>query len=640
MKHGVVAALSVLFLGTALARADYLEFKVDVKNANPYVQVDTSLPNPRGIPQRGGFGNGGNAGTQNGTQAAPVVVNLGKSPELAADSDHLWVYAYLEIRGKLERVPNTRNVAKVDHQFGQKLILVDLQPRPGEPPPFMRVTKITKQLPARAFAAEFTRLKEAPNVKEFVKLARLAWSYGLDKQLHDVIGEIKKINPKHPVVTAYGQIQDRLKAPLTDEDPALKGYLDRLRSEGYRALASEQGHYALYTNLPPIAANDAQVKRYLTRLEETFEAFYLWFALQDNVAIPPMPRFRLLGLVVNEPDEFYAKHKSTGLAPMMGDGFTPRRDNVMILSAKPLDDAYLTLEQKTQGWLRKISATSEEALHGDIWRRPDLRGAANAVPASIIQTMVVVQKALQDDAERATLSHEGVRQLLAASGLLPRQIAAPEWLQEGLAGYFERPLGAVYGFGGLPSWSNLVAFKYYQAHGLGKGRSVLTNVITDRYFTMARAADVEGDPNSEKAADKDRADWERARATSWALVYYLIEQNKLDQLLQYTSEIARLPRDLPLRERTLAACFAQAFDLADRNDGRKLDVRKLQAFADSWIEFMQGVNLELTQVQDSSREALDLRHGTGPKKNGPSTKGPPRGNPPPPPPVPPPPPPN
>lgn len=634
MKYGVAASLGVLFLGAGLVRADYLEVKVDVKHANPYIQVDTAPINPRGIPQPGGFGNGGGAGARGGTPP-PGVYNLGKSPDLNAEGDHLWVYAYLELRSKLERVPNTRNVAKLDHQFGHNLILVDLQPRAGEPPPFMRVTKISKLVPARAVAGELTRLKEAPSVKGFVKLARTAWSYGLIKDMHAAIDEIKKINPKHPVVTAYSQVQNRLKAPFADEDPALKGYLDQLRSEGYRALASEQGHYALYTNLPPIAANDAQVKRYLTRLEETFEAFYLWFALQDNVAVPPLPRYRLLGLVVNDPDDYYAKHKNAGSVPMMGDGFTPRRDNIMILSSKRLDDAYLMLEQKTQGWLRKISATPEEALHGDIWKRGDFRGAANAVPASIIQTMVVVQKALQDDAERATLSHEGVRQLLAASGLLPRQVAAPEWIQEGLAGYFERPLGAVYGFGGLPSWSNLVAFKYHQDHGLGKGREILTNVISDRYFAVARDADLEGDPSSDKAADKDRSDWERARATSWALVYYLIEQNKMDRLLKYINVIAQMPRDLELDAHALEACFAQAFDLADRNDPLMLDATKLQAFADTWIEFMQGINLELTQVQDSSREALDLRHGTGAKKSGPTSKGPSSNAPPPPPPPPP-----
>jgi hypothetical protein len=622
MKRGFGAALWVLYLGMGQVHGDYLEIKVDVKNADPYISIGTTPGQPGFPPQPGGFGN-------RGGQVQPPVGNRAKPPaNPVPEGDHLWVSAYLEIKGKLELVKYTVNVAKLDHQFGRGTYIPELRARPGDPPPFMRVTKITKESPAREFANAFKKLKDAPSSKGLVKLALKAWSYGLLKEFHAAMDELKSVNAKHPAVTAYGQIQKQLKQPFGEEDPALKGYLDQLRSEGYRAVVSEQGHYTLYTNLPPLTANEALVKRRLQRLEETLEAFYYWFALQDKLPAPPMPRYRLLGLVVNDPDDFYMKHKNAGPVPILGDGFTPRRDNIMILSAKHLDEGYRLLEQKTQAWLRKITATQEEVLHGDIWKRMDVRGA-NAMPTAIIQTLVVVEKALADEAERATLSHEAVRQLLAASGLLPRQVAAPEWIQEGLASYFERPFGAVYGFGGLPSWSNLVAFKYYLGHGLGKGREILNNVITDRYFEMARDA-ADTDPNNDKTADKERADWQRARATSWALVYYLIAKGDMDKLLGYANEIAQMPRDLDLDEHALEACFAKAFGMADANDRLNLNPGLIQSSADSWIEFMRRVDLELPDVERSSMAAFSRRNGAGPKTDGPAPKGP-RGDTPPPP---------
>ncbi len=618
MKCAFGTALCVSLLGLGQVFGDYLEIRVDVKRVNPYIPMANAT---------GGFGGPG------GGQLPRPGANRGNPPEDAV-GDPLWLTAYLQIKGKLEPVKNAQNVAKLDHQFGRDALIPDLRPRPGDPPPFMRITRISKASPKQDFAAAFKKAKDAPSSKELVKLALKAWSHGLLSDLHATMDELRTVNPKHAAVTAYGQIQKQLKEPFHDEDPALKAYLDQLRSEGYRAIVSDQGHYALYTNLPPITANDIQIKRRLTRLEETLESFYLWFALQDKVPVPAMPRYRLLGLVVNDADDFYAKHKNAGLVPMVGDGFTPRRDNIMILSAKRLDEGYQLLDQKTHGWLRKLSATREEVLHGEIWKRADVRGP-NAMPTAIIQTLVIVEKALEDEAERATLSHEGVRQLLAASGLLPRQVAAPEWIQEGLAGYFERPFGAVYGSGGLPSWSNLIAFQHYLGHTPGKAREVLSNVISDRYFDMARDAAAESDPGNDKTAYKENADWERARATSWALVYYLISEQKLNQLLSYAGEIAQMPRDLELDDRALDACFAKAFGLADAHAPLKLDGSRVQDFADRWSEFMRRVNLEVPEVQNWYREVFNQRHGLGSQKNAPPPDAP-RGNGPPPPPPPPP----
>jgi hypothetical protein len=140
----------------------------------------------------------------------------------------------------------------------------------------------------------------------------------------------------------------------------------------------------------------------------------------------------------------------------------------------------------------------------------------------------------------------------------------------------------VYGAGGLPSWSNLVAFKHYKP-GLGKGRDVLLNVLNDRYFQMARHDSFELEEGREKP-EKAHDDWERARATSWALVYYLDRQQKMDRLLSYANELAQMPRDLELDQGALEGSFAKAFSLGDSKNARKLDPARAQEFADNWMD--------------------------------------------------------
>src|SRR5207244_97163 len=105
---------------------------------------------------------------------------------------------------------------------------------------------------------------------------------------------------------------------------------------------------------------------------------------------------------------------------------------------------------------------------------------------SYLQTLVLVEKAAQTEAERATISHAATRQLLFATGLLPRHVDVPEWIQYGLSSFFETPAGAFYPGVGLPSWTNLLKFKYYNAKKrLRPSGDVLLRVVADKYFRTA-----------------------------------------------------------------------------------------------------------------------------------------------------------
>src|SRR6185437_3746673 len=67
------------------------------------------------------------------------------------------------------------------------------------------------------------------------------------------------------------------------------------------------------------------------------------------------------------------------------------------------------------------------------------------------QMLSLMLKALEQEAELATVSHEVSRQLLFASGLLPRNVAVPEWALFGVGSFFETPLQSPWPTIGAPS---------------------------------------------------------------------------------------------------------------------------------------------------------------------------------------------
>src|SRR5262249_1486414 len=87
-----------------------------------------------------------------------------------------------------------------------------------------------------------------------------------------------------------------------------------------------------------------------------------------------------------------------------------------------------------------------------------------------LQTLALLHKALEEEAERAAVTHEGTRQLPVATGLLDPHVIAPEWLDFGFASLFEMPKGPFPGTDGsasvafwpgcgAPSWAYVRPFK-------------------------------------------------------------------------------------------------------------------------------------------------------------------------------------
>jgi hypothetical protein len=644
MKRGIIAVAMLSALYGAPAAADYLFIKIDLAKvtfgggggAN---QQAPGQPPPAGDPMAGGFGDpmggfaqpipkknanpafpnnpeafkqGGGGAQGNRTNPAGMMGGAGMmgstSPpvfgvgmmggvpmgpmgygdpgtttgfELAKQE----ITVVLELKSVMKQVnPEPYQVWEADHKLGRR----------GRFPivPVVQYLRVQRESPAREFARKFTKdLQDGKDARQLAYAASWALTQGLKTDFHKTMAALVKADPKHPVGIAYRRVQEELKKPLSEDDPLTQTLLAELRAEGYRMLTSD--HYGMLTKLPPSTQTDSQMKRRLARFEETFENFFYWFALQEGT-MPPMPNKRLLVLLAHDATDFYSKQAWWGHELHVADGFTPRRDNLIILSARRLDEDYAALEKNTQQLWAMARRHRDDLVAGMFWDDRDAK--QNVFGLAAVQTLAIVQKAMEEESERAAITHEGTKQLVYATGILPRFVNVPDWAQFGLASFFDTPQGSLYGGVGLPSWSQLVAFKHYRKYNKlgGSSQATLMSTITDGFFRSAREAE---DPAKEKT-EKPSEQLEIARATSWALVYYLAQNRRMGNLIRFGQELSQLPRDLDLDDRTLEACFARAFDMADAKDPRRLDPLKLRQLADAWFAEMQTVNLEVPDAED------------------------------------------
>ena len=146
----------------------------------------------------------------------------------------------------------------------------------------------------------------------------------------------------------------------------------------------------------------------------------------------------------------------------------------------------------------------------------------------------------------------------------------------------------------------MISFKYLLANNseFKSPADVLQNVISDAYFQKAKelTRDVQ-DRRDERERRRVKESWEIARCTSWALIYYLAHNGKLDYILNYGKELDKLPRDLDLSSTVMQGSFAKAFDMVDPNNLQLIDDLKLKGRADAWFAMMDGANLDNASLQ-------------------------------------------
>jgi hypothetical protein len=641
MRRCAFVAAAMLFVGLS-ARADYLYVRIDLSQAYQYIP---SMPGGIGVAPvgpvggRGPVGRGPGPGNYVPGPRPPIAGQFPGQPDIAlkppAPGEGPFVEAIFEIKSKLgfDGPPQAKDPTQpaapkpakgekkktpelgahlFDHEFGKNgRFIVSQELTAGG---VIKYQVIERPSPSTEFIRLFRKdLAKGTDPKRFVPAATWALQHGLLKEFHATMEEYAKVEPKSPIAINYRRVAEGLKKAPAGNDPSLRGLVNELTNVSavkYHSVAGDSAYYLGLSNLP--TDFDDGVKRRLKLLHDTMERFYYWFALNPKLPQPELPKSRQLLVVTNSIDEFYIKHAEWGSMPFAGEGVTPRPDNFILNSWRPIDDSYRVFDQTNQDMLKKLQLPKDWLITGKVWDKDQIPStiAIDPFQVAFAQTVALVQRSMEDDAEIATLTREGARQLLFASGMIPRHVHVPEWIVSGLSGFFATSGVMPYPTVGLPHASNLVALNYYRAtKQLGKSGDVLANVIDDRYFRTAHRALLEtaDAENADKLAERARIQTELGNSTAWALVYYLIERRRDPMgLFRYCQELNALPRDLDLDEQVLEGLFARAFNLGQANDPSKLDAAKTAAFANGWFSELSGITLENPEIQFEMLETRRL----------------------------------
>jgi hypothetical protein len=470
-------------------------------------------------------------------------------------------------------------------------------------------------VPAATPKARFLnhRRNLAKTADAFLYEAEWALAHGLIKECEELIAEAAQL--PDPSAQAKEKLAACAKAKAMLEKPfeGTEGMtVWRERLPGFAVATSEKGHYAIfYTGAGQGVPHE--VKHLGDLLEHQMKGLCLWFALRGKPL--SLPDDKLVAVQVDNESSFRAQRALLDL-PGMSEGFYAPRDNIAVFSSHRLDEGYVTFSSQmksywSEGWNR------DELLKGKTLG--NLRSAAKKANMNMneflkrefpkMQTMALLEKALEDEAELAAVSHEGTRQLATAAGFFARNVVLPEWVSSGFASLFETPKGPFAGADGTaqvafwpsfgaPSWAYLRQFQNWAKSKdefvkLDAAPDALRRTVTDAYFHKARLPqDLQIDQNLSRT-ERERREKEiarakestfRANALSWSLNYYLAK-HRLADYVTYLNDLRNLPRDLELDDQTLLVTFARSFKLTNAA-GDAVDEGKFSALANDWFKEM------------------------------------------------------
>jgi hypothetical protein len=440
--------------------------------------------------------------------------------------------------------------------------------------------------PLEQFKERHTGVQQGKDSDAYLKLASWCLEVGLVDKCEDVLGELEKMGPTKeagapPTVlqalAAYKLVKPVLTQALTKKDKA-EAWKQKLN---YSSM-SIRLHYALLHNSQDPVRDG--VERYLNDLEKNFKSFYLVFALKGKAL--PAPSEKLTVILPIEMEMFRKLYRAFDVPERITDGFHARQENLVVFAPERLDAASKRFDQNIKTINQSYGGV--DLLAGKfrpLGKRPKLefdmdQQAYQAAYEAYLeannkkiqedsraQVLALVDTALREEAEMAAVTHEGTRQLIVATGLIPGNTAAPEWLRYAMASYFEMPKGP---FLGTTDSETLVNFAFWPGAGgpHWAWRPYLDELIKNKKFPDVpteelmttllggwRAKPKEDGSIDEAAAESDLA---RSRCLAWALNYYLLNE-RFPEYMAFLTELGNLPRDIELDDFTFLSTFCQAF---------------------------------------------------------------------------------
>jgi hypothetical protein len=598
MKRWVLAAIALLVLSPVVVRADYLILILNVGE-----QPKTSPPSgngmmggPPGMNFRGGPPGAGALGAM-GVRGVPGGNNIGMPPgagmfgmqggpfgglgmqgvqggTVETKPSYVLVPVCLEVDANASalRQFDQAGMGTLKHRWGQATLVRENGPialatafyRLSDGKAFLRVEE--------RYKAEHARLmRDKPSTDKVLELADWALSHGLLNKFEELMDKLAVDDKSNAAVADYLKVKAELAKPVA-KMPSAEWFAAKKNS--YKS-DMRAPHWVVLHNLPE--GDSAEVASRVDRLEKQLRSYYFWFARHGLVL--PMPPERLVAIVAGSEDEVkFFKKGFYSDAPIVADGFYTPRENVTVLSVRPLSKEYTLLDTfaNTNGYWQETGMARPNVLRGTKLPRPTSPDqVAKHVHAA---AAALALKALEDNSEQASVSNDASRQLLFASGLLPRNVVVPEWALYGMSSLFGTVPGSPWPTLGAPNVHLLEVKDLRRNHKLeASGALLIRHIVTDTYFRQAQT-------------HKDPALLKKAEATAWSLCFFLA-QKKLANLQAYFKELSRLPRDIDLDEEVLMGCFARAFDAWDPVK-KAVNTRRLDALATECFNHLNATPLE------------------------------------------------
>jgi hypothetical protein len=626
MRHGFLALAFLLSGAVGLASADYLAIIANVGDAvsKPakggrgagMLGMPPGLGGPGGFPPGiggpggappgiggpGGFPPGGMP--PNGAQGGPRYPGMPGMPggigvDSSGGTPH-WIMTIIEVEPSQTENRFYTKFSKfelpviVRHHWGSGFVIKDTERVEAR---FLHIENKPLASVGRQYDARLKEMKN-PTAEEVIDLAQWTLRHGLVNRVPSVMDKLNEIQKDHPVAVAFRTVQDALKRPPESDDAAA---WRATLLQGYQVMSDPEHHYhyvALYNG----RNNTAEIKAHLEMLEKSFRGFYYWFALHQ-VALP-VPKKRMMTVLPSGDDDFKRFHRTLTSGPVVEDGFFARRENLSVFTASTRDNDFDMLVKFVDPLKQKNydldtilkDGRGRKGFPKDVKQMQDQGERLKAIADA--HMLVLLQANLKQEILRATITHDASRQMLYASGLLPRNVAAPEWILFGMGSFFETPRQSLW-----PSFAALSPYYFpLFKENMRKGfeaspAATLRQVVTDSYFRRAGLGSSKG------------AAVERARTAAWSLTYYLAESQPENRagLLRYFKELSKLPRDIEPSQEVLLGCFARAFGLVDRTG--KLDQNAFGNLAGRWYTFMKDQKLEadayLAEARDLYKKKIE-----------------------------------
>jgi hypothetical protein len=358
-------------------------------------------------------------------------------------------------------------------------------------------------------------------------------------------------------------------------------------------------HYAIVHQENTQASADRRLKA----LEDNMSTVYLWFALRGRAL--PAPAEKMVAVIVGDATEFRRYRDTFEATNLAADGFHARRENLAVFSARRLDRASVNFEQLVKDVYRTMRPEDlTKAKLPNLSQNPSAPKTYKDYARA--STLALVDQLLQEEAEIAAASSEGTKQLFAETGLLPRNVLAPEWVRVGIAALFEMPKGpfpggagqlkvALHPGGGGEHWAYMRYFEEMREQGVVSANNapdVFMDTVMDEHYRRARrmeqtqrAAAKKGEEGDSKATPAEEL-FSRARTYSWAVMFFLFKE-KFREFEAFLQELSKLPRDAELDAEAVIVAFSKAYGIDTAGlSGSNVNIGRFAGVGLEWFNFM------------------------------------------------------